>query len=87
MDQNLDRVGGSPKEKRSVKFPNDICLNYDLIEIRRTRNPDSTLFTWKRDKPLIERRLDSYDRQKSFMGLNQMPHKTIYDEICQKQGL
>ena len=47
MDQNLDCAGGSPKEKESVKFLNDICLNYDLIDIWRTRNPDSTLFTWR----------------------------------------
>ena len=42
MDKNLDCAGGSPKEKESVKLLNDICLNYDLIDIWRTRNPDST---------------------------------------------
>ena len=36
MDQNLDCAGGSPKEKESGKFLNDICLNYDLIDIWRT---------------------------------------------------
>ena len=58
MDKNLDCAGGSPKEKESVKLLNDICLNYDLIDIWRTRNPDSTLFTWRQKKPLIQRRLD-----------------------------
>ena len=58
MDQNLDCAGGSPKEKESVKFVNDICLNYDLIDIWRTRNPDSTLFTWRQKKLLIQRHLD-----------------------------
>ena len=58
MDQNLDCADGSPKKKESVKFLNDICLNYDLIDIWRTRNPDSTLFTWRQKKPLIQRRLD-----------------------------
>ena len=58
MDQNLDCAGGSPKEKESVKYLNDICLNYDLIDIWRTQNPDSTLFTWRQKKPLIQRRLD-----------------------------
>ena len=58
MDQNLDCAGGSPKEKESVKFLNDICVNYDLIDIWRTRNPDSTLFIWRQKKPLIQRRLD-----------------------------
>ena len=45
MDQNLDCAGSSPKEKESVKFLNDICFNYDLIDIWRIRNPDSTLYT------------------------------------------
>ena len=58
MDQNLDCAGGSPKEKESVKLLNDICLNYDLIDIWRTWNPDSTLFTWRQKKPLIQRHLD-----------------------------
>ena len=30
----------------------------DLIDIWRTRNPDSTLFTWRQKKPIIQRRLD-----------------------------
>ena len=58
MDQNLDCAGGSPKEKESVKLLNDICLNYNLIDIWRTRDSDSTLFTWRKKKPLIQRRLD-----------------------------
>ena len=29
-----------PKEEESIKFFNSICLNYDLIAIWRTRNPD-----------------------------------------------
>jgi len=58
IDQDLDCAGGSPKEKESVKLVNDICLNYDLIDIWRIRNPDSMLFTWRQKKPLIQRRLD-----------------------------
>ena len=58
MDQNLDCYGGSPKEKKLVKFLNDICLNYDSIDILRIRNPDRTPFTWRQKKSRIQRRLD-----------------------------
>ena len=55
---NLDCSGGTPKEKESIKFLNSICLNYDLIDIWRTRNPDRRLFSWKQKNPLVQRRLD-----------------------------
>ena len=57
-DPDLDCCGGTPKEKESTKILHSICLNYDLIDIWRTRNPDCKLFTWKQKKPLIQRRLD-----------------------------
>jgi len=44
--------------KESVKLLQDICLNYDLIDIWRIRNPDSKSYTWRQKKPLIQRRLD-----------------------------
>ena len=55
---DLDCSGGTPKEKESIKFLNSICLNYDLIDIWRTRNPDRKLFSWKQKNPLVQRRLD-----------------------------
>ena len=48
---DLDSSGGSPTVK-------DICLNYDLIDIWRIRNPDAKSYTWRQKKPLIQRRLD-----------------------------
>ena len=57
-DPGLDCSGGMPKEKESIKFLNSICLNYDLIAIWRTRNPDRKLFSWKQKNPLVQRRLD-----------------------------
>ena len=57
-DPDLDCFGGAPKQKESNKFLNSICLNYDLVDIWRIRNPGSKLFTWKQNKPLIQRRLD-----------------------------
>ena len=57
-DPDLDCSGGSPKEKESIKFLNSICLNYDLIDIWRTRNLDCKLFSRKQKNPLVQRRLD-----------------------------
>ena len=57
-DPDLDCSGGTPKEKESVKFLNSICLNYDLVDIWRIRNPDRKLFSWKQKNPLVQRRLD-----------------------------
>ena len=57
-DLDLDSSGGSPKEKESAKILDNVCLNYDLIDIWRIRNPDSKLFTWRQKKPLVQRRLD-----------------------------
>ena len=44
-DPDLDCSRGSPKEKESIKFLNSICVNYDLTDIWRTRNPDHKLFS------------------------------------------
>ena len=57
-DPDLDCSGGVPKVKESSKILDDICLNYDLIDIWRIRNPEIKLFTWRQKKPLIQRRLD-----------------------------
>lgn len=57
-DPDLDCSGGTPKEKESTKFLNDMCLNFDLVDIWRIRNPDCKAFTWRQKKPLIQRRLD-----------------------------
>ena len=57
-DLDLDSSGGSPKKKGSAKVLDNICLNYDLIDIWRIRNPESKLFTWRQKKTLAQRRLD-----------------------------
>ena len=57
-DPDLDCSGGVPKVKESSKILDDICLNYDLIDIWRIRNPEIKLFTWRQKKPLVQRRLD-----------------------------
>ena len=51
-DPDFDSSGGSPTVKESVKLLQDICMNYDLIDIWRIRNPDSKSYTWRQKKPL-----------------------------------
>jgi len=57
-DPDLDSSGGLPTVKECVKLLQDICLNYNLIDIWRIRNPDAKSYTWRQKKPLIQRRLD-----------------------------
>ena len=47
FDSNLDCFGGSPAQKESVKVLEEICLDMDLVDNWRIRNPDIRLFTWK----------------------------------------
>ena len=58
FDCNLDCSGGSPAQKESVKVLEEICLDMDLVDVWRIRNPDIRSFTWKQTKLLIQRRLD-----------------------------
>jgi len=46
FDQDLDGNGGVNKTKESVKLLDDTCLQQDLIDISRVRNPTEKRFTW-----------------------------------------
>ena len=39
IDPGLDCSGGNPTKRDSVKHIRDICLNFDLVDICRVRNP------------------------------------------------
>ena len=58
FDQDLDGSGGVKKTKESVKILDDICLEQNLIDIWRVRNPTEKRFTWRQKNPIIQRRLD-----------------------------
>ena len=58
FDQDLDGRGGIKKTKELVKILEDICLEQDLIDIWRVRNPTEKRFTWRQKTPIIQRRLD-----------------------------
>ena len=49
----LDDSGGVRKKKDSVKYLEDICLEQDLVDIWRIRNPTATRFTWRQKSPII----------------------------------
>ena len=55
---DLDGSRGIKKTKESVKILEDICLEQDLIDIWRVRNPSEKRFTWRQKTPIIQRRLD-----------------------------
>ena len=58
FDQDLDGSGSLKKMKDSVKVLEDICLEYDLLDIWRVRHPKEKRFTWRQKTPIIQRRLD-----------------------------
>ena len=57
-DSDFDCSGGRPFRKDAVKHIQDLCLDFDLVDIWRIRNPDSKRFTWRQRNPFIQRRLD-----------------------------
>ena len=75
MDVDLDCLGGNPTQKESLKYIQDMCLNFDLVDIWRLRNPNSKRFTWRQKSPFIQRRLDywllsdSYQEEVESVGI------------------
>ena len=50
IDPDLDCSVGNPTKKDSVKHIQDICLNFDLVDIWRVRNPACKRFSWRQKK-------------------------------------
>ena len=46
----LDGRGGNKKRKESAKPVEEMCVEHDLIDIWRIRNPTETRFTWRQKK-------------------------------------
>ena len=52
-------MGGSPSLKfKSLQKLQSTMIDYNLVDIWRTRNPNLRQFTWRRTNPVIMRRLD-----------------------------
>ena len=47
LDSDFDCSGGKSFRKDSVKQIQDVCLDFDLVDIWRIRNPESKRFTWR----------------------------------------
>lgn len=58
LGSDFDCSGGNHFGKGSVKNIPVLCLDYDLVDIWRIRNPETKRFTWRKRNPLIQRRLD-----------------------------
>ena len=58
LESNRDCSGGNPTQRASVKSIQDLCLDFDLVDIWRIRNPTTRRFTWRQRNPFIQRRLD-----------------------------
>ncbi|KAL9967730.1 hypothetical protein ACROYT_G026020 [Oculina patagonica] len=58
LNAELDGQGGNTKKKDSAKCVEDMCVEHDLVDIWRIRNPTTKRFTWRQKTPVIQRRLD-----------------------------
>lgn len=53
LASDLDCSGGRPSKKDSLKNIQDLCLDFDLVDIWRIRNPETKRFTWRQKNLLI----------------------------------
>ena len=58
LNPDFDCSGGNSSRKNSVRNIQDLCLDFDLVDIWRVRNPQIKRFTWRQKSPFIQRRLD-----------------------------
>ena len=58
LGEVLDGRGGNQKRKESTEYVEELCVEHDLIDIWRIRNPSEARFTWRQKTPIIQRRLD-----------------------------
>ena len=55
LDSGLDCSGGRPFTKDSVKNIQNLCFDFDLVDIWRIRNPERSRFTWRQKKPFYSK--------------------------------
>ena len=58
LNQKLDSDNELAPIKRSVKEIEKIMIDFNLVDIRRLRNPEYKRYTWRQKTPLRQRRLD-----------------------------
>ena len=47
LESDLDCSGGNPAQKASVKSMQNLCLDFDLVDIRRIWNATPRCFPWR----------------------------------------
>ena len=59
LDPRVDKKGGTPGgPSRAANTLKNILEQFELLDVWRVRNPDKCRFTWKRNNPRIQCRLD-----------------------------
>ena len=58
LNLQLDSYGSKSQKRDVATKIRDLMLDFIYIDIWRLRNPDKKCYTWKQNKPLIQRRLD-----------------------------
>ena len=56
LDSDLGCSGGRPFTKDSVKNIQNLCFDFDLVDIWRIRNPERRRFTWRQKKPFYSKK-------------------------------
>ena len=84
LGEVLDGRGGNKKRKESSKFVEEMCVELDLIEIWRIRNPTDTRFTWRQKTPIIQRRLD-YWLVSDCLQVDSLNYAFEYGELSNSQ--
>ena len=70
MDVQKNKKGGNATTHRnSLKEVQNIASSLDLIDVRRTLNPDGKRFTWRRTKPEVHCRLDYFMISSRFVQI------------------
>ena len=58
LSLQLDSYGSKTEKKDVLTKIRELMLDFNLVDIWRLRNPDKKRYTWKQNKPLVQRRLD-----------------------------
>ena len=70
IDPDLDCSGGNQTKKDSVKNVQDPCIDFDLLDIWRIRNPETKRFTWRQKKSFYSKWIHTFYKNISSCIMN-----------------
>ena len=70
IDPDLDCSGGNQTKKDSVKNVQDLCIDFDLLDIWRIRNPETMRFTWRQKKSFYSKWINTFYKNISSCIMN-----------------